>query len=178
MRKIFLLFAIVCGIVSASAQRASYMSTVDENQYEWNRSSLFAETSLGAYVGDCRTGLGWGVEAGYRWHVKNGICWDILKAGINTNLIHFSDMISVTILTGIRYNTPVLFKGKSFYANVDFGYHIFTHDNDDSGFAYEFGLGTNINKYLSLGLCWEGLNACDYYSINWGNIGIKLGVQF
>lgn len=192
MKKLFLLFAIAFSVATTSAQRASDMGVFNNDNDDWNHSSAFVETSLGAVVGDVsETGFGWGVGVGYRWHIANGICWDIVKAGMNTDVLNFTDALTVKALSGIRYNSPRIIGDKSLFVNAAFGYHLNTSNTDINGFAYEVGTGINLSKHISLGLSWEGFAASydveirkgkkvTYREVNshWGTIGVKLGVQF
>ena len=187
MKKVISLLAIVLAAVSfsASAQRAGELNMSSND--DWNRSGVFAEIGLGAACGDIDTDLGFSVGLGYRYHFGNGLFWDIIKvAYYNPSTTEaFEEGSSMRFLTGVRYNSAPLLAGKPIYANFAAGYQLNVYDTDYwKGFAYEFGVGVQCSRSVSVGIMWEG-NVCHYSFGNWGSenanmgiVGLKLGIQF
>lgn len=147
-----------------------------------NHSGMFVEPAIGIMTGDCDTDFGLSLGFGYRWHIVNGFCWDVLKIAANTGASHMEDMFDARFLTGIRYNTDAIIPGRSLYANLAMGWNITPFHPEWTGFAYEIGVGINLTKHVAVGLVWEGncLNYEDpgYDSAHNGLLGIKLGYQF
>lgn len=181
-----LIFATLLSLfaIPSFAQRASDADVSSWGGDEsWNHSGAFTELVLGGVVGDMDGDFGVGVNLGYRLHIWNGICWDVLKVGINGGVSHLSDTLDMRFISGLRYNTPAVVGGKSLYLNCAFGYHFLTDNTDLDGFAYEVGAGVNLNPNFSMGITWEASQAetDGYYSdydYNWGIIGLKLAYQF
>ena len=178
-------------VLPVMAQRASDADVSSWGDNDWSHSGFFGEVVLGGQVGDVDGDFGVGFNLGYRWHIWNGLCWDVLNAGLNAGVSHFTETLDARFLSGIRYNTPQFVAGKSLYINCAFGYHFLTDETDIDGFAYEIGAGVNLNPHLSLGITWEANNSSEEYSYqvgrywytdkvdyNWGIIGLKLAYQF
>lgn len=182
MKKFLLGLALMASVFTVTAQRAGEAS-FSASDNDFNHSGFVINTGVGVMAGDCETGLGYSVDLGYRWHIYNGFCWDIIKVGAQTDLLHFTDMLDVRFLSGFRYNSAPLFSDKGLYANFALGYQFMTEDTDLGGLAYEVGVGFNLTRTTSIGLVWEGSNAkvdgywADY-TFNWGMFGIRLGLNF
>lgn len=188
MKRLIAILVVAISMATASAQRAADMGIFSGSNDDWNHSSMFVETHLGAVVGDVSsTGFGWGVGLGFRLHLIDGLCWDVVKVGMNTDVLNFVDMLDVRFLSGLRYNSPRFIADKSLYLNFALGYHLFTECTTYSGFAYEVGGGINLSRNLSMGITWEASHTTaeeyffgDYYDVklNWGTVGLKLAYQF
>lgn len=184
MKKLLLIFTVlVTSAITSSAQRASDSDLSWHGNSDINHNGIFTDVTAGVLTGDLDTDFGLGLKLGYRWHVSDGISWDIASIGLSTGVSDFSEALNLRFLTGFRYNTPEDLVGKSLYVNFGLGYCLSTDDTDFGGFAYEVGAGVNLTRTLSLGLVWEGSNWSYEYE-NWkisgkfGIIGLKLGLNF
>ena len=194
MKKFLFALVIACLAFGAQAQiiqSTSSKSTIrvvpeEKKSEDWNHSSAFIETGIGVTAGDCVNDFGWTVGIGYRWHIAQGVYWDIIKMNFNTGASHFTDLLAIRFTSGVRYHSPRFIAGKALYANFDLGYDYAT-GVEGGGFAYEIGAGFVLNKHVSLGLVWEGNSAKwedsyygDWYEFTskWGMFGVKFGVQF
>lgn len=191
MKKLFVAFALICSAFAVSAQRAGDATAWNDKQAddsEFNHSGIFLNPGIGVVTGDCDTGFGFSFNMGYRWHIASGFSWDIVKVGINTDVINFTDMLDARFMSGFRYNTPVLFSDKGLYVDFAVGYQFMTRDTALGGVAYEVGAGFNLTRTVSLGLVWEGSSVSDefytpYYGwsdvkYSWGMFGVRLGLNF
>lgn len=178
MKKMLLALAMLLGIASAQAQRASEASVWNEDN-GINHSGLFVNPYLGAMTGDVDTMFGFGVELGYRYHFGSGFNWDILTVGWNSGIKDGGDdverMSAVRIMTGARYNSAPVLAGKSLYGNFNLGYSVSTNESYMNGFTYSVGAGVNLSRLVSLGISWDGTTRD---SFNWGIVGLKLGLNF
>lgn len=194
MKKLLFAIAMICSVLSVSAQRAGDATAWNDSkavESDFNHSGFILNPTIGVMTGDVETGFGIGVDLGYRWHISSGFNWDIITAGISTNSAEFSDNLNVRLLSGFRYNSPAIFGDKGLYANLGLGYQLMTSDTDLGGFAYEVGVGINLTRIVSLGLVWEGNTASTSYSYksgrnwyeedvnyHWGMFGVRLGLNF
>ncbi len=183
MKKFIVFFALIAGVFSMSAQRAGEFSMWNnEVSYDINHSGLFLNPTVGLQTGDVEDDFGLSLQLGYRWHIGSGFNWNVLSVGANTGVSNFTDMLDLRFLSGVRYNSPEILAGKSLYADVAFGYNYLT-EMEEGGFAYEVGVGVNLNRSVSLGLVWEG-SKVSYedgwydFSAKWGIVGIRLGLNF
>lgn len=185
MKKLLIAIAMICSVISVSAQRAGDATTWNDklDEGDFNHSGFFLNPTIGVTAGDVETGFGVGVGLGYRWHIASGFNWDIVKAEAMTDVSNFTDALAVRFMSGIRYNSPVLFSDKGLYADFGIGYQFMTSDTDNSGVAYEIGVGLNLTRTVSLGLVWEG-NSSSYesygydFDAHWGMFGVRLGLNF
>ncbi|MDE6453095.1 MAG: hypothetical protein K2L27_02705 [Muribaculaceae bacterium] len=182
MKKILIAFVMLFGAFAANAQRAGE-ATMWSDDSDFNHSGFFFNPTVGVMTGDCDTGFGLDLTAGYRWHISSGFNWDILKVGMNTDVANFGEMLSLRFLSGFRYNSPALFADKGLYVDFGLGYQVFTDETDLSGFAYEVGAGVNLTRLISLGLVWEGNTSSvdtyyGSYNLSWGTFGVRLGLNF
>lgn len=152
-----------------------------------NHSGIFLNPTIGLLTGDLDKDLGIDLTVGYRFHIVNGFNWDIAKIGISTGVSDAQGNLTLRFLSGLRYNSPAMFGGKSLYADCAFGYSFMTEEPDLGGFAYEVGAGINLSRKVSLGIVWEGNNpryswADNYYEYtlkaNYGTVGFRLGLNF
>lgn len=175
MKKIFVILALIFSVLTAKVQAVSIW-----NQGSGiNHSGAFINPAVGLQCGDVDDDFGIAVNVGYRWHLGSGFNWDVVSFGINTGVSNFSEMLDMRFLTGLRYNTPQIFAGKSLYLNCGFGYHFLTDNTDINGFAWEVGGGVNINRGLSLGLIYEGSKYSKHgWGAKWGIVGLRLGLNF
>ncbi|MDE7472492.1 MAG: hypothetical protein K2M68_02790 [Muribaculaceae bacterium] len=186
MKKFLLVFALLAGALSVSAQRAGEFSMWSNENSDINHSGFFLNPAIGLVTGDCEDDFGVSLQLGYRWHIASGFNWDIVKVGANTGVSNFTEMLDLRFLSGFRYNSHEILAGHSMYADVAFGYNFLT-DVSEGGFAYEVGVGVNLTRTLSLGLVWEGSNVSydDWFygrytevSAKWGTLGVRLGINF
>lgn len=186
MKKFLVVFTLLLGAVSMSAQRAGEVSMWSNETSEINHSGMFVNPAIGLQTGDCDDDFAVSLQLGYRWHIASGFNWNIFEAGANTGVSNFTDMLDLRFLSGFRYNSPEIVAGRSLYVDVAFGYNYLTKIKE-GGFAYEVGAGVNLNRLVSLGLVWEGSTAS--YSVGygrysadvdakWGTVGIRLGLNF
>lgn len=156
-----------------------------------NHSGIFLNPTVGLLTGDLDEDLGVDLTLGYRFHIVNGFSWDIAKIGFSTGVSDAQGRLTMRFLSGLRYNSPAMFGGKSLYADCAFGYSFLTDETDFGGFAYEVGAGINLSRKVSLGIVWEGNNpryswvenyVDNYYEYtikaNYGTIGFRLGLNF
>lgn len=184
MRKLLIMLTLVASYaISVNAQRASDSDLSWKYDNGVNHSGFVTDITAGVLTGDMDTDFALGVKLGYRWHIYNGLNWDIVSVGASTGVSNFAEAMNLRFLTGFRYNTPVDLIGKSLYVNFGLGYCLSTDDTDWGGFAYEVGAGVNLNRLISLGIVWEGSNwSASYdgwdFSAKFGIIGVKLGLNF
>lgn len=187
MKKFLTVFAILCGFMSANAQRAAEAS-IWESDDNINHSGIFVNPSLGVVLGNADTDFGVDLTLGYRWHIGNGFNWDVAKIGAFTGVSDFSDLMSIRILSGFRYNSAPILGDKSMYVDFSVGYSFRTTETSIGGFAYEIGVGANLSRTISLGLVWEdNRHSADVYIPYWGEgtlkyhyglLGLRLGLNF
>jgi len=193
MKKLLIAIAMICSVMSVSAQRAGDATSWNDKSVvegDFNHSGFFLNPTIGVTAGDVDTGFGVGLGLGYRWHIGSGFNWDIVKADAITDVSNFTDALTVRFQTGVRYNSPVLFSDKGLYADFGIGYQFNTNDTDMSGVAYEIGIGLNMTRTISLGLVWEGNSSSYEYYVpgryggtydvdsHWGMFGVRLGLNF
>lgn len=179
MRKILTLIAALCCFVSVNAAEAPFW----DDDADIDHSGLFANPTIGLMTGDVDNDLGIDLTIGYRWNFTEGFSWDIVKVGANTGVSNFTENMTLRFLSGLRYNSPEIIWDKSLYADVALGYCVLTDVTDLNGFAYEIGGGFNLTPHISLGLVWEGNCPTfdfygDTYKVNYGTIGLRLGLNF
>lgn len=183
MKKFWTAFVFVLGLAAANTQSVS--AAWDD---DCNHSGVFLNPTVGVTVGDVDTDFGVGLGLGYRWHITNGICWDVASVGASTGVSNFTEQLNLRILSGLRYNSPALFADKGLYGSFGLGYQFCTDNTDISGLAYEVGAGINFSRTISLGFVWEG-NCASYtvvgprnYTVDvdshWGTFGVRLGINF
>lgn len=154
----------------------------------YTHSGIFADVSAGLFNDSYGNDFGIGLKAGYRYHIYEGICWDVASIGANTCIGWHGEEFNLRFLSGIHYDLPKNILTKSLYANLDLGYCLSTYDTSCGGFAYDIGLGINLTRLISLGLVWEGSLWRQEYTIadglrlkfkeNFGTIGIQFGLNF
>lgn len=206
MKKIIVLALVAVASITASAQMVR--STTEEKWFtpteqpkpvvkSWNHSGCFVNTGIGGSFNshdfDHLSGFGWELGWGYRWHIGYGVSWEVFKLGINVVNFDFSDALTASITTGIRYDSPRIaaLGNRSIYGNFNIGYGILSDEDSDGGCAYEVGVGFKLTRKLSLGLVYQSYN-CDYriekYGYGWswhrdvtlnhGMFGVKVEWQF
>lgn len=185
MKKFLLLLAVaVAGVSTVMAQRAGELNVWQGDQNDWNHSGVFADGGLGLFCGDTDTNFGIEVNVGYRWHLYEGLCWDVVKGGIQ---LYCSDIIAdastARFLSGLHYNSPRFIADKSLYISTAFGYQFMWGDTEMGGLAYEVGAGINLTPNFSAGINWSGNNTkYDYYLFSgtskWGLLSLRFSYQF
>lgn len=189
MKKFFLIA--IMGLLTMSASAQIIRSTTSEvslaakeKPSDWNHSGMIYDVALGFMSGDVEdAGLGLGLGLGYRWHIANGVSWEVLRLDANTGTSHFTELLYVRATTGIRYDSNRIqaLGGRSLFANFNAGYGLMTDYTDFKGFAYEIGAGIKLTRNTSISIIYQsnGVKYSDWdYSANWGLVGLKAEYQF
>lgn len=158
---------------------------------DWNHSGFFVNAGPGFLTGDADSEFAVEAGWGYRWHISNGISWEVLRLGMDAAVSDFTETMNLRLTTGVRYDSPRIqaLGNRSLYGGVFLGYgnRVASDYSGDGGFAYEIGAGVKLTRRLSLGLFYQGNSDKDcefdyggggYGDLKWGMFGVKIEYQF
>ena len=168
MKKL-LLVALLAVFTSSSG----FAQLIGSSRYVTSRShNVWVDFGLGAYTGDYKNG-GLGLDLGFRWNkmFHEYVGWDIIKVAAQADTKHFKESISLKAMTGIRFESPVLFGDSKAYANFAGGYgHMF--DMKKGAFTWEVGAGLKVTPRFNVGVAYD---AWSKEGFNIGYINLKVG---
>ncbi len=167
MKKILFVALMAVFSVSANAQIVTSNRTVHSSAH-----NFWVDFGLGAYTGDYKNG-GLGMDLGFRWNkmFHENVGWDIIKVAAQADTKHFKESISLKAMTGIRFESPVLFGQSKAYANFAGGYgHMF--DMKKGAFTWEVGAGLKVSPRFNVGVAYDSWSKDGF---NIGYINLKVG---
>jgi hypothetical protein len=168
MKKLFLV-ALLAVFTSSSVSA----QLIGSSRFVTSRShNVWVDFGLGAYTGDYKNG-GLGMDLGFRWNkmFHENVGWDIIKVAAQADTKHFKESISLKAMTGIRFESPVLFGQSKAYANFAGGYgHMF--DMKKGAFTWEVGAGLKVSPRFNVGVAYDSWSKDGF---NIGYINLKVG---
>ena len=170
MKKIFFVVLMAVFAVSANAQLVTSNRTIHSDAH-----NFWVDLGLGAYTGDYKNG-GLGMDLGFRWNkmFHEYVGWDIIKVAAQADTKHFKESITLKAMTGVRFESPVLFGNSKAYANFAGGYG-YTFDPKKGAFTWEIGAGLKVTPRFNVGVAYD---AWSKNSFTTGFINLKVGYAF
>lgn len=170
MKKILFVALMAVFTISANAQLVTSNRTIRSNAH-----NIWVDFGLGAYTGDYKDG-GLGLDLGLRWNkmFHEYVGWDIVKVAAQADTKHFKESISLKAMTGIRFESPVLFSDAKAYANFAGGYG-YVFDPKDGAFTWEIGAGLKVTPRFNVGVAYDSMSKKGFTT---GYINLKVGYAF